>query len=122
MHTLRLQTERVGDIEEIRLAGSVEAMNFAALASTLQRLLQTGHCAIVLDCRELTHFGSAELMGLLQLTQSARAGGGDIKCVGLSPQIRQVVVLLAGANGLEHHDDLLAALEAFHSRHLPVGV
>ena len=115
MHQLRLQIEHVGGLQEIRLAGAVEPSNFPALASTLRRSIDAGKPAIILDCREVTHFGSAELKELHDLVMHARALGGDIRCVGLLPQIRQVVSLIAGSDALHCHDDLLDAIAAFHN-------
>jgi anti-anti-sigma regulatory factor len=88
-------------------------MSFADLAATLGRLIHETTPCVVLDCREVKYIGSVQLRELLDFASYARTRGGDIKCVGLAPAIRQVAALIGNGCGIDCFDELSDAPAAF---------
>ncbi len=89
-------------------------MSFADLSASLGRLIHEATPCLVLDCRQVTYIGSVQLKELLDFAHYARTRGGDIKCVGLAPAIRQVAALISNGDRIECFDELMEALAAFH--------
>jgi anti-anti-sigma factor len=114
MHQLQVDLRRAGETEVIELTGAVEPVSFTGLATALNKVIRHGTARVVLDCRHVTYISSTELKGLLDYARYARARGGDVKCVGLSPTIQQVSNLVSNGDPLDCYDDLPNALRSFH--------
>jgi len=115
MHQLRIGRRQAGDVEIIELAGAVEPLSFTSLATALNQVILLGPACVILDCRDVTYISSTELKELLDYARYARARGGDVKCVGLSPTIQQVANLVANGDPLDCFDDLADALRSFRA-------
>jgi anti-anti-sigma factor len=115
MHQLRIQPEHVHGRVVLQLTGAIDPLNFPTLAAVLNRLLATAATHIILNCSDVTYISSVELRELLNWAQLARARGGDVKCVGLSPIIEQVIDLVANGDPIECFPSLNEALQAFAS-------
>jgi anti-anti-sigma factor len=113
MHQLQVELRRAGEIDVLELTGAVEPVSFASLAAALNKAIRHGSARIILDCRHVTYISSPELKELLDLARYARARGGDVKCVGLSPTIQQVSNLVSNGDPLDCFDDLPHALRSF---------
>ena|SRR5437867_1458572 len=114
MHQLQLEVRRAGEIDVIELSGAVESVSFAGLAVALNKAIRQGSARVVLDCRHVTYISSTELKELVDYARYARARGGDVKCVGLSPTIQQVSNLVSNGDPLDCFDDLHDALRSLH--------
>ncbi|HUK82322.1 MAG TPA: STAS domain-containing protein [Verrucomicrobiae bacterium] len=115
MHQLRIERRQAGDIEIVELTGVVEPLSFTGLAAALNGIILQGSACAILDCRHVTYISSTELKELLDYARYARARGGDVKCVGLSPIIQQVANLVANGDPLDCFDDLPNALRSFRT-------
>ena len=115
MHELQVETREVDDIEILALGGAIEQLNFPTLAGTIGRSMHERSARIVLDCSNVTYIGSTQLRELLEFAAYARTRGGDIKCVGLAPAIRDVAGLISKNGALDNYDSVLDALAAFRS-------
>jgi len=114
MHELQISRHRVHNVEVIELAGAIDALGFTELSTTLTRTIEDATPCIALNCLQVSYIGSAQLRALINLAALARTAGGDIKCVGLAPTIRQIVNLIAGNDPLEFYDEMSAVHVAFH--------
>jgi anti-anti-sigma factor len=121
MHHLRISTERMQDYEIVQLAGAIDALNFAGVAAVLDRTLAAAAARVILDCRAVSYISSTGLRELLDFARTARALGGDLKCVGLSPTIAHVVDLIANGDALECLPSINDALAAFRDAPLAVA-
>jgi anti-anti-sigma regulatory factor len=122
MHQLELYRRRLQGVEIIRLVGAVEPSSSASLFAVLNKLISEGSPCIILECRDVAHFGSAELKRLLDFAHYARAQGGDLKCVGLSLTVQHVANLIANGDLMDCHDETTSALAAFRNSHVPALV
>jgi anti-anti-sigma factor len=114
MHELQMSMHRVHDVEVVELAGAVDALAFAEFSARLQRMIQEVSPCIALNCSRVSYIGSSQLRQLIDFASLARSRGGDIKCVGLTPTIRQIANLIAMGELLDCYDDMADALVAFH--------
>jgi len=119
MHQLELELRQIQDVCIVRLRGAIEAGSFGSLAGVLNRLIEGGSQRIVLECRQVSYIGSAELRELLDLAHYARSRDGDIKCVGLAPTMQYVANLIANGDPLDCHDAVSNALASFHTAYAP---
>lgn len=113
MRDLQFETRRIHDIEIVSLSGSVEPGSFADLSTTLGRLIHEATPRLVLDCHRVNYIGSMHLKELLDFARYARTRGGDIKCAGLAPAIRQVAALISNGDRIECYNELIEAVAAF---------
>jgi anti-anti-sigma factor len=121
MHQLQVALRRIGGIEILKLAGAVEPTSFESLANALNKLLAENEVAIVLECHDVNYIGSIELKELLDFARQIRGKGGDIKCVGLAPTIRQVATLIANGDAMDCFEDVTSAIAAFHGSAVTAG-
>ena len=116
MYRLQFQRRQAGGAEVLWLAGSIESGSFPPLGNLLSELVRAPRPRIVLECRHLNHVGSMELCELLYYARTARMNGGDIKCVGLKPDIQETAELLADGDSFDCHEHFIDALRAFVRR------
>ena len=119
MHRLALNKQRLQGVEVIRLTGAVEPLSFGSLEAVLNKLISDGCPCIILECRDVAQFGTAELKRLLNFAHHARDCGGDVKCVGLPQQVRQIAKLISNGDLLDCYDEIQPALAAFHNSPVP---
>ena len=113
VHELQVETSQMDGVEVITLGGAVEQLNFPSLAATLGRSIHERTPCIVLDCRHVNYIGSTQLRELLEFAAYARTRGGDIKCVGLAPAIRNVAGLVSTNGMFDCHETIPGAVGAF---------
>ena len=113
LHELQVETREMDGVEVLALAGAIEQLNFPGLAATLGRSIHERTPCIVLDCGNVTFIGTTQLRELLEFAAYARTRGGDIKCVGLAPAIRDVAGLISKSGAFDCHPTILDAVAAF---------
>jgi anti-anti-sigma factor len=119
MHRLQFQIRHISGVNIVRLTGTIEPASFPALQAALNKLVSEGTPKIALECYELNYISSAELKQLLNFAHFARAAGGDVKCVGLTPTVKQVANIVANGDPFDCYDDLTYALAAFRRLRAP---
>ena len=122
MHRLALNKQRLQGVEVIQLAGAIEPFSFGNLEAVMNKVISEGCPCIILECRNVAHFGTVELKQLLNFARHARACGGDVKCVGLPKKVRQIAQIIANGDLMDCYDELMEALAAFHKSPEPALV
>jgi anti-anti-sigma factor len=120
MPPLHIAVQDTGAIVILQLTGALDAANFATLTGFLQhRLRECRHAGttpqIVLDGRQVSYVGSAELLALQEMAQLARAQDGDIKCAGFPPTVEQIATLIANGDPPEFHATVAGAVDCFRA-------
>ncbi len=83
----------------LQMAGSMAARDFAQLHRHLVGLLTSRQNRIVLDFSAVEHISYRDASRLASEFELVRAHAGDLKVAGLSPYVRNIL-LLAGLHGL----------------------
>lgn len=94
MRECSIQIEQQGDLDILRLDGSLDAYSFPKLEQTLNELRDSQRNRVILDCTDLDYISSAALGALIGFARRAREQGGDLKLANLSPRIFNIVELL----------------------------
>ncbi len=116
MRECSIQLEEKGDLNILRLDGSLDAYSFPRLESTLGHLQESGKHRVILDCTALEYVSSAALGALIGFARRAREKGGDLKLTNLSPKIYNIVELLGFNKILEVCDTAAEAEAKFGAR------
>ncbi|OQW96302.1 MAG: hypothetical protein BWK77_05390 [Verrucomicrobia bacterium A1] len=94
MRECTIHVEQQGDLDILRLNGSLDAYSFPRLESVLTELREKKRHRVVLDCTGLDYISSAALGALIGFARRARENEGDMKLACLSPRIYNIVELL----------------------------
>lgn len=108
-----VEREQQGELDVIRVDGSLDAESFPHLNGTLKKLREEGRHKVVLDCGNLQYISSANLGALVAFAQSARENGGALKLAQLSDKILEIVKLLGFHKILEICPSVDKALRKF---------
>jgi len=113
MKDFRIEREARGNIQLIKLAGSLDMYSFPRLETQINTLFQQNQHAVLLDCRDLDYIGSAGLGALIGFAKQAREKGGDVKLLNVPERIFKIIELLGFTKVLQVHKDEPAALASF---------
>jgi anti-anti-sigma factor len=113
MKDFRIEQESRGNIQLIRLQGSLDMYSFPRLESHLQTLFQQGRYAIMLDCSQLDYVGSAGLGVLIGFAKQAREHDGDLKLLRVPERIYKIIELLGFTKVLQVYNTEDTALASF---------
>jgi anti-sigma B factor antagonist len=94
MRECTIQLEQKGNLDILRLDGSLDAYSFPRLESTLGQLREKERNRVILDCSGLEYISSAALGALIGFARRARENSGDMKLANLTPRIYNIVELL----------------------------
>jgi anti-sigma B factor antagonist len=94
MRECTIHVEQQGDLDVLRLDGSLDAYSFPRLESVLTELRDKKRHRVALDCTNLDYISSAALGALIGFARRARENHGDLKLACLSPRIYNIVELL----------------------------
>ena len=108
-----IEREEQGDLDVLRIEGSLDAYSFPRLEASLNALRDTDRNRVILDCTGLDYVSSAALGALIGFARRARENNGDLKLVKLSPKIFNIVELLGFHKILEIHKEMEGATESF---------
>ncbi len=113
MKDFRIERETRGNVEVIRLTGSLDMYSFPRLESQIAGLFQENHFAMLLDCRNLDYIGSAGLGALIGFAKQAREKKGDVKLVNVPERIYKIIELLGFTKVLQVHNSEENAVNSF---------
>jgi len=113
MKDFRIERDTRGDVQVIRLTGSLDMYSFPRLETQISTLFQQNQYAVLLDCRDLDYIGSAGLGALIGFAKQAREKGGDVKLLNVPERIFKIIELLGFTKVLEVHNDEALALATF---------
>ena len=113
MKDFRIERDARGDVQVIRLTGSLDMYSFPRLETQISTLFQQNQYAVLLDCRDLDYIGSAGLGALIGFAKQAREKGGDVKLLNVPERIFKIIELLGFTKVLQVHNDEASALATF---------
>ena len=115
MKDFRIEQEARGNIQLIRLQGSLDMYSFPRLEAQLQTLFQQGRHCVMLDCSQLDYIGSAGRGALIGFAKQAREHNGDLKLLQVPDRIYKIIELLGFTKVLQVYNSEEAALAGFKS-------
>ena len=113
MKDFRIEREDRGNVQLVRLGGSLDMYSFPRLEAQLNGMFQQGQYCVVLDCRDLDYIGSAGLGALIGFAKQAREHGGDVKLLNVPERIFKIIELLGFTKVLQVHHAEDAAVDSF---------
>jgi len=113
MKDFHIAHETRGDIQFVRLQGSLDMYSFPRLEGQLQSLFQQNQHRVILDCSELDYIGSAGLGALIGFAKLARENNGDLKLLNVPNRIYKIIELLGFTKVLQVHETEESATAAF---------
>src|SRR5215510_2566426 len=113
MKDFRIERDARGNVQLVRMAGSLDMYSFPRLETQVSSLFQQGQYSVLLDCRDLDYIGSAGLGALIGFAKQSREKGGDLKLLNVPERIFKIIELLGFTKVLQVHQDEAAALASF---------
>jgi anti-sigma B factor antagonist len=113
MKDFRIERDTRGDIQVVRLTGSLDMYSFPRLETQISTIFQENLYSVLLDCRDLDYIGSAGLGALIGFAKQARVKGGDVKLLNVPERIFKIIELLGFTKVLQVHRDEASALASF---------
>lgn len=83
-----------GGIPIVRASGECDLITSRKLKDVVENLIETGHCHIVFDFREMTYIDSSGFRALLEARNKAIEKGGNIALISMTPPVERVFDLL----------------------------
>jgi anti-sigma B factor antagonist len=100
-------------IAVVRVLGQIDTTTSHELERRLQYLLKDHQFEIVIDLSRVTYISSAGWGIFISEIRGIRENGGDLKLVGMTPEVAEVFELLEFHNILESFKTVEAAVEKF---------
>ena len=99
-----------GPVDVLSFAGSLHAATTASLRQELKDLIQSGRSRLVMNMAGVRFVDSSGLSVLVVALKAARAAGGDVVLLKLTPEVRSIVELTRLHRVFEIFDDADAAI------------
>jgi len=106
-------------IAVVRVLGQIDTTTSHELERRLQYLLKDRQFEIVIDLSKVTYISSAGWGIFISEIRGIRESGGDLKLVGMTPEVAEVFELLEFHNILESFKTVEAAVERFEKPKAP---
>jgi anti-sigma B factor antagonist len=100
-------------IAVVRVLGQIDTSTSHELERRLQYLLKDRQFEVVIDLSRVTYISSAGWGIFISEIRGIRENGGDLKLVGMTPEVAEVFELLEFHNILESFKTVEAAVERF---------
>ena len=110
---MEIQEKQVNDVTVLTLKGSIDAMTAPKITEYIQMLVAKGNINLIADFSGVDYTSSAGLRVLLGAIKDTRALGGDMRLVGVQPDVLKVLNLSGFTNILKIFDDVDAAVTSY---------
>lgn len=121
MINLYINERRVGDVTVLDLKGRVRIGGATlALHKAIRCLLEEGKTQILLNLAGVTHIDSSGLGELISSHITLSNKGGEIKLLGLTERLRELMVITKLLTVFEVWDDEAAAVASFADENLKI--
>ena len=104
---------QVGSVSIVEVVGKLTSIESGALRNSISRLLQEGRKQIVLNLRRLEYLDSSGIGDLVQAYLSVVKRGGEMKVIGLSEKIEEILKITHLYQVFPEFQDEQAALRSF---------
>jgi anti-sigma B factor antagonist len=114
--SVKLATRQVGDVTVIDAAGRITLGEGAsAFRDRIRDLASSGGKKILLNLAEVSYIDSSGIGELVSGFTTVTGGGGQLKLVGLSKRIKDLLQITKLYTVFDVHDDEAAAVRSFAS-------
>jgi len=110
---IQILTRETGDVVVLDTVGSIDAFLVTRIREEINTLLGQGKIRIILDCSRISRINSTALGILVGRLRRARHLGGDIKIVGLLPDVRGIFDVTGASRVFRIFADEASALADF---------
>jgi len=124
MEGIQLSVEKKGpqqDIAVIKVGGYIDTTTSSELESSLKNLIASGSYNIIIDLSDVDYISSAGWGIFIGEIKNLRERGGDLKLVGMIPDVYEVFELLEFHYILKAFDTIEEAIEDFGKGPPPTG-
>ena len=104
---------QVGSVSIVEVTGKLTSIESGALRNSIAQLLKEGRKQIVLNLRGLEYLDSSGISDLVQAYLSVIKRGGEMKVVGLSERIEEILKITHLYQVFPEFQDEQAALRSF---------
>jgi anti-anti-sigma factor len=112
---VEITTKRLERVDIIKVNGRVDHQTAPDLEKALRTTIAEGRHNIVVDLTDVPYISSAGLKALQATAKAARGGivGGDVRLVGLKPNIKEIFDTIGFTQLFKIYDDPLDAVGSF---------
>ena len=104
---------QVGQVSVIEVSGKLTSFESGALRTSIAKLLKEGRKQILLHLSALTYLDSSGIGELVQTYMSVIKGGGEMKVVGLSDKVEEILKITQLYQVFQEFQDEQSALRSF---------
>jgi len=108
-----IQSKQADDVTILSLTGSIDAMTAPKITEYIQGLVAQGYTKLVADFSGVDYTSSAGLRVLLGAIKETRSQGGDMRLVGVQPDVMKVLNLSGFTNILKMFTDPDVAVASY---------
>ncbi len=108
-----IEPERQGEVDVMRIDGTLNAEKSQELNEALQKVLQAGVPMVLCDMAALQLIDSDGLEGLLEAQEEVSQHGGAMKLGGLSPLVSEILRVTGVGDRFEIFDTAMAGVGSF---------
>ena len=103
----------VGQVSVVEVTGKLTSFESGALRGSITKLLKEGRKQILLNLSGLTYLDSSGIGDLVHTYMSVIKGGGEMKVVGLSDKVEEILKITQLYQVFQEFQDEQAALRSF---------
>jgi anti-sigma B factor antagonist len=104
---------QVGKVSIVEVSGKLTSFESGALRNSIVKLLKEGRKQILLNLSALTYLDSSGIGELVQTYMSVIKGGGEMKVVGLTDKVEEILKITQLYQVFQEFQDEQAALRSF---------
>jgi anti-sigma B factor antagonist len=104
---------QVGQVSVVDISGKLTSFESGALRSSIAKLLKEGRKQIILNLSALTYLDSSGIGDLVQTYMTVIKGGGEMKVVGLSDKVQEILKITQLYQVFQEFQNENAALQSF---------
>jgi anti-anti-sigma factor len=110
---MEIKDRRIDGVTVISLTGSIDAMTAPKITEFIQDQVAKGNVKLIADLSGVDYTSSAGLRVLLGAIKDTRSRSGDLRLIGIQPDVQKVLNLSGFTNILKTFDDLDAAVASY---------
>lgn len=110
---MEIKDKQIDGVTVLSLNGSIDAITAPEITEFIQAQIAKGNTKLVADLSGVDYTSSAGLRVLLGAIKDTRAQSGDLRLVGIQPDVQKVLNLSGFTNILKIFDDTDAAVASY---------
>ena len=102
-----------GDIFTLHIRGDVDHVEMVAIRNSISDLIGKGHAKLIVSMKEVEHINYLSIGVLVERLKRLRSFGGDLKLVGMSKYLENILTSVGAAEFFDCFDSEEEALTSF---------